>query len=180
MGNHAIRRIATAAIASLMAVSMAQAAEVGEPAPGFTLMDQYGEPHSLSDFAGKWLVVFFYPKADTPGCTTEACNFRDNIYAIRGAGAEVVGISVDSVADQKKFSDKYKLPFAILSDADGETCTDYGVLRSMGTMEIANRESFLIDPDGVVVKHYQRVNPENHTQEVIADLERLRERASAG
>jgi peroxiredoxin Q/BCP len=175
-----MHRIATAAIASLMAVSMAQAAEVGEPAPEFTLMDQYGEPHSLSDFAGKWLVVFFYPKADTPGCTTEACNFRDNIYAIRGAGAEVVGISVDSVADQKKFSDKYKLPFAILSDSSGETCTDYGVLRSMGTMEIANRESFLIDPDGVVVKHYQRVNPENHTQEVIADLERLQERASAG
>ncbi len=175
-----MHRIVTTVIASLLAVSTVHAAEVGEPAPEFTLMDQNGEPHSLSDFTGKWLVVFFYPKADTPGCTTEACNFRDNIYAIRGAGAEVVGISVDSVADQKKFSDKYKLPFTILSDADGETCTDYGVLRSMGTMEIANRESFLIDPEGVVVKHYQRVNPENHTQEVIADLERLQERRSAG
>jgi len=175
-----MHRIVTTVIASLLAVSTVHAAEVGEPAPEFTLMDQYGEPHSLSDFTGKWLVVFFYPKADTPGCTTEACNFRDNIYAIRGAGAEVVGISVDSVADQKKFSDKYKLPFAILSDADGETCTDYGVLRSMGTMEIANRESFLINPDGVVVKHYQRVNPENHTQEVIADLERLQAGSSAG
>ena len=151
----------------------AQAATVGEPAPAFELSDQYGEPHSLSDFDGRWLVVFFYPKADTPGCTTEACNFRDNIYAIRGAGAEVVGISVDSVADQKKFSDKYKLPFTILSDSGGETSQRYGVLRQFGEMEIANRESFLIDPDGIVVKHYERVDPETHTQEVIADLERL-------
>lgn len=152
------------------------AATIGEPAPAFELSDQYGETHSLADFRGNWLVVFFYPKADTPGCTTEACNFRDNIYAIRGAGAEVVGISVDSVEDQKEFSDKYKLPFTILSDTGGETCDDYGVLRSIGTAEVANRESFLVDPDGIVVKHYERVDPETHTQEVIADLERLQSR----
>ncbi len=163
----------------LSAISLAlsaQAATVGEPAPAFELADQYGETHSLEDFSGQWLVVFFYPKADTPGCTTEACNFRDNIYAIRGAGAEVVGISVDSVEDQKEFSDKYKLPFTILSDTGGETCDDYGVLRSFGSAEVANRESFLVDPDGVVVKHYERVNPETHTQDVIADLERLQSR----
>lgn len=159
--------------ALLFAASTAPAATVGEPAPEFTLLDQYGESHSLDDFHGKWLVVFFYPKADTPGCTTEACNFRDNIYAIRGAGAEVVGISVDSVDDQKKFSDKYKLPFTLLSDNDGATCDDYGVLRNYGTMEVASRQSFLINPDGVVVKHYEKVNPETHTQDVIADLERF-------
>jgi len=151
----------------------AHAATVGEPAPGFELADQYGETHSLEDFRGKWLVVFFYPKADTPGCTTEACNFRDNIYAIRGAGAEVVGISVDSVEDQMKFSEKYKLPFTILSDTGGETCDDYGVLRSFGSMEVANRESFLVDPDGIVVKHYEKVSPDSHTQEVIADLQQF-------
>ena len=117
----------------------------------FELSDQYGETHALGDFRGKWLVVFFYPKADTPGCTTEACNFRDNIYAIRGAGAEVVGISVDSVEDQKKFSEKYKLPFTILSDTGGRTCDDYGVLRSFGTMEVANRESFLVNPEGTTI-----------------------------
>jgi peroxiredoxin Q/BCP len=161
------------AIAILATAFPLRAADVGQPAPSFTLPDQYGEVHALEDFAGQWLVVFFYPKADTPGCTTEACNFRDNIYAVRGAGAEVVGISVDSVADQRKFSDKYKLPFTILSDSEGTTCQRYGVLRSFGEMEIANRESFLIDPDGVVVKHYTRVNPETHTQEVIADLERF-------
>ena len=157
----------------------ATAVEVGEPAPAFELSDQYGEAHSLADFRGQWLVVFFYPKADTPGCTTEACNFRDNIYAIRGAGAEVVGISVDSVADQKKFSDKYKLPFTILSDAGGETSDRYGVLRKIGEMEIANRESFLVDPDGIVVKHYERVDPETHTQDVIADLERMQQSKDA-
>ena len=151
----------------------AYAATVGEPAPDFELADQYGETHALEDFQGKWLVVFFYPKADTPGCTTEACNFRDNIYAIRGAGAEVVGISVDSVEDQKKFSDKYKLPFTILSDTGGGTCDDYGVLRSFGSMEVANRESFIVNPEGVVVKHYERVNPQTHTQDVIEDLERF-------
>jgi len=164
-------------IVASFAISLAapaHAATVGEPAPAFELADQYGETHALEDFQGKWLVVFFYPKADTPGCTTEACNFRDNIYAIRGAGAEVVGISVDSVEDQKKFSDKYKLPFTILSDTGGETCDDYGVLRSFGSMEVANRESFIVNPDGVVVKHYERVNPETHTQDVIEDLERFR------
>ena len=160
-------------ILGLALVAPAYAATVGEPAPDFELADQYGETHALEDFQGKWLVVFFYPKADTPGCTTEACNFRDNIYAIRGAGAEVVGISVDSVEDQKKFSDKYKLPFTILSDTGGETCDDYGVLRSFGSMEVANRESFIVNPEGVVVKHYERVNPETHTQDVIEDLERF-------
>ncbi len=159
--------------ALLLATPGLQATSIGEPAPGFTLTDQYGNPHDLSDFAGKWLVVFFYPRADTPGCTTEACNFRDNIYAIRGVGAEVIGISVDSIEEQKEFSDKYQLPFTLLSDADGSTCDAYGVLRNFGGTEVANRESFLINPEGVVVKHYQRVNPETHTQEVVADLGQL-------
>jgi len=159
--------------AVVLSVSPVQAATVGEPAPSFELTDQYGKLHSLEKFQGKWLVVFFYPRADTPGCTTEACNFRDNIYAIRGAGAEVVGISVDSVAEQKKFSDKYQLPFTLLSDSEGATCDAYGVLRSFAGTEVANRESFLINPEGVIVKHYQRVDPDSHTQEVIADLERF-------
>jgi len=165
---------------AVSALASARAASVGEAAPAFELPDQYGQTHRLDEFAGKWLVVFFYPRADTPGCTTEACNFRDNIYAIRAAGAEVVGISVDPVAEQRKFSDKYKLPFTILSDTAGSTCGDYGVLRKIGEVEIANRESFLIDPDGIVVKHYESVHPETHTQEVIADLERLRSQREPG
>lgn len=172
-----IHRLSTGLLALVLAalVGTADAQTVGEPAPSFDLPDQYGDRHTLDDFDGRWLVVYFYPKADTPGCTTEACNFRDNIYAIRGAGAEVVGISVDSVEDQREFSDKYKLPFPILSDVGGETSEAYGVLREMGTMEIANRETFLIDPNGVVVKHYDRVDPETHTQDVVADLQAFRE-----
>lgn len=149
------------------------AAEVGQPAPAFELTDQYGETHALSDYAGQWLVVFFYPRADTPGCTTEACSFRDNIYAFRGAGAEVVGISVDRVADQKAFSDKYKLPFTLLSDHAGEVSDRYGVLREMDSTHIAKRETFLIAPDGTVARHYEDVDPETHTRDVIADLEAM-------
>jgi peroxiredoxin Q/BCP len=156
----------------------ASAQTVGESAPDFDLPDQYGDRYALEDFSGRWLVLYFYPRADTPGCTTEACNFRDNIYAIRGAGAEVVGISVDTVEDQRAFSDKYKLPFPVLSDIGGEASSAYGVLREMGSMDFAGRETFLIDPNGVVVKHYKRVDPETHTQDVVADLETFREEYS--
>lgn len=169
-----MKHLVTAFAASLLALSAGlHAGTVGEPAPEFELPDQYGEIHGLEDFRGKWLVVFFYPRADTPGCTTEACNFRDNIYAIRGAGAEVVGISVDSVDAQRRFSDKYTLPFTLLSDETGSTCDSFGVLRSLGTTEIAKRESFLIDPNGVIVKHYESVDPATHTQDVIRDLKNL-------
>ncbi|NKI33655.1 peroxiredoxin [Wenzhouxiangella sp. XN79A] len=160
------------------AFGVAGAQTVGEPAPAFDLPDQYGDRHALDDFSGRWLVVYFYPKADTPGCTTEACNFRDNIYAIRGAGADVVGISVDSVEDQRAFSDKYKLPFPVLSDVGGRASEAYGVLREMGSMDFAARETFLVDPNGVIVKHYEQVDPETHTQDVVADLEALREEYS--
>jgi len=156
-------------------LGVANAQTVGEPAPAFDLPDQYGDRHTLDDFTGRWLVVYFYPKADTPGCTTEACNFRDNIYAIRGAGADVVGISVDTVEDQRAFSDKYKLPFPVLSDVGGQASSAYGVLREMGSMDFAGRETFPIDPEGLVVKHYEQVDPETHTQDVVADLQELRE-----
>lgn len=165
----------TALLLSMLVALPLKAATVGEPAPDFELSDQYGDPYSLDDFDGRWLVLYFYPRADTPGCTTEACNFRDNIYAIRGAGADVVGVSVDSVEDQKAFSDKYKLPFPVLSDVGGETSQAYGVLREMGSTEIAARQTFLIDPNGVVVKHYEQVDPETHTQDVVADLQSFRE-----
>ena len=157
----------------LMLAGLAHAGppSVGDPAPSFTLPDQYGEEHSLEDFRGKWLAVYFYPKNDTPGCTTEACNFRDNIYAFRAIGAEVVGISTDDVDSHKEFSDKYKLPFTILADDTGATAQKYGVLGGFGAIKMAKRQSFLVNPDGVIVKHYDRVDPETHTQEVIADLE---------
>jgi peroxiredoxin Q/BCP len=146
---------------------------VGSAAPGFELQDQNGDWHNLEDYQGQWLAVYFYPKDDTPGCTTEACNFRDNIYAFKAIGANVVGISVDDVESHKEFSDKYKLPFTLLADVGGGTAKAYGVLRDFKLMKIAKRESFIIGPDGKVAKHYEDVDPDTHTQQVLADLEAL-------
>ncbi len=146
---------------------------VGTAAPGFKLQDQNGEWHSLSDYRGTWLAVYFYPKDDTPGCTTEACSFRDNIYAFQGIGAQVVGISVDDVESHKEFSTKYKLPFILLADVGGQTSAAYGVLTDYQLMQIASRQSFLVNPEGVIVKHYSDVDPETHTAQVLADLQAL-------
>ena len=146
---------------------------VGSEAPGFELQDQNGDWHKLEEYRGEWLAVYFYPKDDTPGCTTEACNFRDNMYAFEGIGAKVVGISVDDVDSHKAFSDKYKLPFKILADEGGGVSKAYGVLRDYKLMKIASRQSFIISPDGIVAKHYEKVDPDTHTNEVLADLKQL-------
>jgi peroxiredoxin Q/BCP len=150
-----------------------EAPAVGSEAPGFNLRDQNGEWHDLKDYRGTWLAVYFYPKDDTPGCTTEACNFRDNIYAFKSIGAAVVGISVDNVESHQEFSEKYKLPFTILADEEGETAQAYGVLRDWKLIQIASRQSFLVNPQGMIVKHYEEVDPDTHTQQVLADLEAL-------
>ncbi len=144
---------------------------VGSDAPGFKLQDQNGDWHQLGDYSGKWLAVYFYPRDDTPGCTTEACNFRDNIYAFKAIGAEVVGISVDDVESHKEFATKYKLPFTILADEGGKVSDSYGVLIDYKMMQIASRQTFLINPDGLIVKHYDDVDPDEHTQEVLTDIE---------
>ena len=143
---------------------------VGSKAPDFRLQDQNGDWHALGDYQDKWLAVYFYPKDDTPGCTTEACSFRDNIYAFQAIGANVVGISVDDVDSHKDFSDKYKLPFTLLADVGGETSKAYGVLRDYKLTKIASRQSFIVNPEGVVARHYEKVDPDTHTQEVLADL----------
>jgi thioredoxin-dependent peroxiredoxin len=148
--------------------------EAGMPAPAFHLQDQTGAWHSLSDYRGKWLVLYFYPKDDTPGCTTQACEFRDNIFAFNKLGAVIVGISVDDVASHKQFAEEHSLPFSLLADSTKETATSYGVLRSaLGIMEIAARETFIIDPQGRVAKHYASVDPKGHSQAVLADLKAL-------
>ena len=143
---------------------------VGSDAPSFNLQDQNGDWHKLKDYHGQWLAVYFYPKDDTPGCTKEACNFRDNIYAFKAIDAAVVGISVDDVESHKAFSDKYKLPFTILADSDSETARAYGVLKDYKLMKLASRQSFLINPEGKIAKHYADVDPDTHTNEVLADI----------
>ena len=147
----------------------------GSDAPAFNLQDQNGDWHKLEDYRGQWLAVYFYPKDDTPGCTTEACNFRDNIYAFKAIGAAVVGISVDDVESHKEFSDKYKLPFTILADENNETSKAYGVLRDYKLIKIASRQSFLINPEGKIAKHYADVDPDTHTDQVLADIKTFME-----
>ena len=145
----------------------------GEAAPDFRLQDQNSEWHALADYAGKWTVLYFYPKADTPGCTTEACEFRDNIFAFEEAGVSILGVSLDNVSSQKEFADKYHLPFPLLSDAKQEVATSYGVLATFRDAPIASRQTFVINPDGRIAKHYAQVNPETHTKQVLEDLKTL-------
>jgi len=139
-------------------------------AADFTLPDQNGNTHSLKDYAGKWLVLYFYPEDDTSGCTTEACNFRDarEVIAELG-GAEVVGISKDTVDSHKKFHDKYSLNFTILSDTSHKTMKAYD---SWGVM-MAKRNTFIISPGGEIVKKYEGVEPSEHAAEIIKDLKEL-------
>ena len=145
----------------------------GDLAPAFRLQDQNNKWHALGDYHGQWLVLFFYPKADTPGCTTEACEFRDNIFAFEDLGATVVGISLDDVDSQEAFAEKYSLPFPLLSDAEQDVAQSYGVLTTFRGIQVAARQTFLIDPDGQVAVHYTKVNPESHSKEVLADLNKL-------
>ena len=146
---------------------------VGQAASAFRLQDQNGNWIVLEDFKGKWVALYFYPKADTPGCTKEACEFRDNLFAFEEIGATILGISIDAIKDQKKFAEKYHLPFPLLADIDGKTAEAYGVLKNLGIMKIASRQTFLIGPDGKVAKHYDNVDPKTHSKEVLADLKAL-------
>lgn len=143
-------------------------------APDFTLNDSEGRPRSLSDFAGKWLVLYFYPKDDTPGCTTEACSLRDARDDIAALGAEVVGVSKDDAASHEKFKAKHSLNFTLLSDPEGEVINAYGAWgKKMFGKEGILRRTFIIDPNGTVVKVYGRVTPLGHGEQVIAELKRL-------
>jgi len=177
------KRVFTIALASMLLslVSPLLAGDppaVGSEAPGFKLQDQNGEWHDLVDYQGSWLAVYFYPKDDTPGCTKEACNFRDNIYAFKAIGANVVGVSLDDVESHKEFAEKYKLPFTLLADTDGDMALSYGVLRDWKLTKIASRQSFIVDPDGNIAKHYEDVDPDTHSEEVLADLEALMKQGS--
>jgi peroxiredoxin Q/BCP len=173
---------AAAIIAAALLSAASFAAEppaVGAPAPAFKLQDQTGKWHTLSDYQGKWVVLYFYPKDNTPGCTTQACEFRDNIFAYRKLGAVILGVSVDDVASHKSFADEHSLPFPILADSEKKTATAYGTLtRYVGIAELARRDTFIIDPQGRVAKHYVKVDPKGHSEIVLADLKQLAAKAS--
>lgn len=147
-------------------------------APNFTLVDQNGSKHSLTDYKNRWVVIYFYPKDDTPGCTTEACNFRDSRDAIAEFGNSVViGISKDTVKSHKKFADKFDLNFTLLSDPEHEVIEAYGAWqeKSMFGKKYMGiqRMTVIVDPKGNIAKEYPKVNPSKHAAEIIADLRQL-------
>ena len=160
-------------ILSLLCHSVMAGPDVGQPAPGFEMQDQYMKTHNLDQYLGKWVVVYFYPKDDTPGCTTEACNFRDDIFKLRAMDAEVLGVSLDSTESHALFAEKYGLPFPLLSDAAGEVAEQYGCLADWKGMKIAARHTFIVDPRGNIAKIYRKVDPDSHSAEVRADLASL-------
>jgi thioredoxin-dependent peroxiredoxin len=171
-----IRTIALAFIA-LAAGALAEEAgpppAVGAPAPDFRLQDQTGTWRSLGDYAGKWLVLYFYPKDGTPGCTTQVCTFRDEITRVRQAGAEVVGVSLDDVNSHEAFAAKHGVPFPLLADVESAAARAYGVLTSRAGFQYARRDTFLIDPAGRIARHYPSVDPKENVGQVLSDLATL-------
>lgn len=143
---------------------------VGAEAPSFTLSDQDNIKRTLDEYRGKWVVLYFYPKDDTPGCTTEACSFRDNIEIINNLNTTILGVSVDSNESHKEFSEKYSLPFPILADKDGEVAKRYDSFGSFVGFKYASRHTFIINPSGKIHKIYKKVNPSKHAAEIIAEL----------
>ncbi len=149
----------------------------GQTAPAWSGIDQNGRRHSSDEFRGSWLLLYFYPKDDTPGCTTEACGLRDNIQELLQRGVHVVGVSADDVESHQHFAMKYNLPFILIADVDKVIIKEYGAWGEksmygknyMGIM----RMSLLIDPDGVVRKIYPKVKPAEHAEEILHDIEVL-------
>lgn len=148
--------------------------QTNDNAPDFKLKDQDGEIKSLKDFSGKWLVVYFYPKDDTPGCTVEACSLRDANDELISLGANVVGISKDDTDSHRKFKAKHKLNFTLLSDPTGKTIEAYGAWgpKMFGKLGI-QRKTFVISPEGKIMKIYGRVTPLGHGEQVINQLKEL-------
>lgn len=171
-------------LAWLSATAMAAEPQIGSAAPQFKLQDQDGKWHELKDYRGKWVALYFYPKDQTPGCTDQACEFSQNVFAYRDAGAVILGVSIDDVESHKKFADVLNkerlkdrtvktLPFALLADPTKATAQAYGVLVSRLGMEYAQRDTFLIDPQGRIAKYYPKVDPKDGAQIVLNDIKAL-------
>lgn len=144
------------------------------PAPDFELNDTHGAPHRLSDYVGKWVVLYFYPKDDTPGCTIEACSLRDARDDIAALGAEIIGVSKDDASSHDKFKEKYTLNFTLLSDPEAIAMNAYGAWgKKQFGKEGVLRKTFIISPKGQVVKAYGRVTPLGHGSQIVAELKNL-------
>lgn len=150
-----------------------------QKAPSFTLADQDGKTHSLKGFVGSWVVLYFYPKDNTPGCTVEACSFRDGYAALRRASVVILGVSTDSVKSHQKFAEKFSLPFLLLADTDKQVVAKYGVWQKkkfMGREYFGIvRTTFLIDPAGKIAQVYENVKPGKHAETILADVKKLKQ-----
>jgi peroxiredoxin Q/BCP len=146
---------------------------VGKPAPALSLPDQDGRMRSLAEFRGRWVALYFYPRDRTPGCTEEAKRFRDRWADFQRANVTVIGVSVDDVASHKDFATRLQLPFPLLADEKHALARAMGVLRGIGPVAFAARETFLIDPEGTIVYHYPEVDTRRHADQVLADAGRL-------
>jgi peroxiredoxin Q/BCP len=151
--------------------------QVGDPAPDFSLPDAEGNLVNLADFQGKWVVLYFYPRDNTPGCTKEACAFRDQDEDYRGKDIVVLGVSTDDAKSHAKFATKYDLPFPLLVDTHATVATaygSYGLKKFMGKEYMGiSRSTFIISPEGTLAKIYRKVKPADHAREVLADIEAL-------
>ena len=165
--------ITASVIAFLLTLSSSSIAglKVGDKAPNFALQDQNNITHTLSNYEGQWVVLYFYPKDDTPGCTTQACDFRDAVKRIIASKAIVFGLSLDSVGSHKLFAEKYNLPFSLLADETGEVSKLYDSLSNF--YKVAKRNTFIVDPKGNIAKIYLSVNPKTHSEMVLSGLSSL-------
>ena len=148
-------------------------------APTFNLNSTDGKIYSLKDSMSKFVVLYFYPKDDTPGCTTEACAFRDEYRVLSALNTQILGVSMDSIESHAVFSEKYSLPFPLLADIDGHVANQYGALASLGPIKFAKRHTIIISPMGKIKKVYRSVNPTLHSEEVIGTLRILKSEADS-
>jgi peroxiredoxin Q/BCP len=175
-----LKKRASAGLLALLGLQGVQAGDlaVGNPAPKLTLLDQESKTHTLADYRGRWVVLYFYPKDDTPGCTTEACNFRDDLPALRALNVQILGISMDDTKSHARFVEKYRLPFPLLADTEGDVARAYGALWSIGPLQLAKRHTFVIDPEGRIAKIYRDVKPVSHSRELQQDIKELQKGAT--
>ena len=155
--------------------AMPNTPKLGARAPDFTLPNASGELVSLASLSGGWIVLYFYPRDDSPICTKQACSFRDDMHKLEKLGAKVIGMSIDDAKSHAEFAKKYSLPFLLLSDKDGIVANKYGALTNLGVYKMAKRYTFLIDANGVLRKTYLSVDTSKHSQQIIDDLIALTE-----
>lgn len=173
-----LRTLSLFALTFVTLSAQATPLSIGAPAPDFALYNQHQERIKLSDQQGKWVVLYFYPKNDTPGCTTEACSFRDNVNKLIQKKAVILGVSLDSLDSHQAFAQKYQLPFNLLSDTEGKVAKKYNALSDFIVFKFAKRHSFIIDPTGHIAKIYRDVDPQKHVGIVLKDLTALQQAAN--